>query len=726
MAQTTSFSTIIRHATEHAKPAEDRQALVTIDASSGQSAPRPNIFESFTGDFRYFLVTNNRDPNGVIKGTKRVRYKEGQGEIFFAIEYAGGCRPGQEWRLAECFLKFPSLEDAFDNSLAKWFIEHFSGSLTIDDFDLETANACTALATKAGREYGLDLKVTLALEGRDRLEAVDSGTLLVFSRMQDSDDEEGMWLRVELEVDPQRIPSALINQNRKFDELLEKGVRRYVSDYVTLGAFYQEFPTEQTMQALRGHLNGLLRPFGRKAGRISLKPDDASAPPKVFKGEAVIEYRHHEYPDPIKINVSALMTLKSAARYKAKTKPKLNEWLETNLSEVIDKTLFGISYVELLLGFPELKKKIDDSMNARAHSIGYNLEQLMTILHLEPFEWLKRVDVEIKDTASDNGQASEAMFETSLSNFYVGLEIILTAKVKELRGIENYLRTKQDVPQKMKEEIVRLVRKFMHGTNPERFYMRYSRVGDGNGTGVVELSFEEELRLKIHSLLETDFNAEVMHLILKPTQTELTRKRQEVSQGSHDFTAAAELGNLPGAPTMVINGGFKVIRVSGWHAFKECDASVEAIRKRIVASIRASLKVARDDQLSFSDETGFDALVRDAVRKAGELIDEEFGLAIKLTTVYWDWEDGLKQLGRQQGKMELASVQERIMRLKELLLDLLESDASPSDIKDVKERISRLSATLKPALASSAGIQQLPEPQTPKGLQSPELEQTDS
>lgn len=168
------------------------------------------------------------------------------------------------------------------------------------------------------------------------------------------------------------------------------------------------------------------------------------------------------------------------------------------------------------------------------------------------------------------------------------------------------------------------------------------------------------------------------------------------------------------------------MRVSGWHAFKECDASVAAIRKRIEDSIRASLKVVRDDQLGFSDQSGFDALVRDAVRKAGELIDEEFGLAVKMTTVYWDWEDELKQLGRQQGQTEVASVQERILRLKELLLDLHENDAAPDDIRDVEERIRRLSATLKPYLASSAGIQQLPGPQTRKSLQSPELDQTDS
>ena len=717
MAQVNSFSIIIRHDTEHAKPAEGRQALVTINARTGQAVPQPGVFEALTGDFRYFMVSNNSDPTKVIKGTKRVRYKEGAGEIAFVIGYEGGCRPGQEWWLAERFFKTSPSDDSLKDALARWFIEHFSANTAgIDNFYSENANACIALATKAGQEFGLDLHVTLDLEETGKLETIDPGLLLVFSRMKDSDDDESMWLKIELEVDPQRIPRALLSQNRQFNELLEKGVRAYASAHMTLDTFYKDLQADRVRQGLRGHLDGLLRPFGRKVGYLSLKPDDAKRPPETFKGETVIEYRHHEYPDPIQVNISVLMKLESAARYKAKGSPGLEDWLKKSLRDAIDVTIFGVSYVDLLLDFTRLKLKIDELMTLRAEEIGYHIEQLMTILHLEPFERLRRIDVQVT--------GDEALFETSLSNFHVGLEIFLTARVKDPRGISGYLSAKQDVLQKMREELIRLVRGFMHGTNPKRFYMRYSR--RENAPPSDELSFEEELRQKVHDLLKSEFNAEVLDLILKPTQTELMTKLREVSKGSHDFKASGELGGMPGAPTMIVRGSFKVTDVCGWEAFKGCEVDAEAIRKRIQDSIRARLKAARDEQLTFSEQMGIDALVGGALRGAVGLIGDEFGLAIKITTPYWDWEDGLKQLGRKQDNIELAAVQDRIRRLREHLLDLLEVDGDPAEIKDTEERIQRLSATLKPALASSIGIHQLAKPETPKSLQPPDLDQVDS
>lgn len=724
MAQANFFSTIIRPETEHARPVEGRQALVAINTRTGQAVPQPGLLEALTGDFRYFLVSNNSDPDKVIRGTKQVKYKEGPGELTFTIGYEGGCRPGREWWLAQCFFKSWPSDEAIGGTLAKWLIEYFSsGTPTVDDFYSENEKVRAVLATKAGQEFGLDLRITLTLGGADKLETIDSGPMLFFSRMKDSDDEEGVRFRAELEVDPLRIPRALLSRNTSFKELLEKGVRAYISAYVSPDAFYTDLQSEQVRQVLRGHLNSLLRPFGRKVGHLSLKPD-REPPPAVFKGETVIEYKHHEYPDPILVNVSVLMTRQSVARYKAAGSPGLEEWLDRNLRDVITVALFGVPYVDLLLDFPRLKQEIDGLMIRRADEAGYNIEQLMTILHLEPFEWLKRIDIEIKDAAPDGGQGGEAVFETGLSNDYVGLKIFLTARVKDLRGIARYLSAKQNVPQRMREEVVRLVRRFLHGTNPERFYMRYSRVEGGDSAD--ELSFEEELRQKICSLLATEFNSEVLDLVLKPTQTELMTKLRAVSKGSHDFKAAAELGSLPGAPALIVKGSFKVTNVSGLKAFKECDADVAAIRKRIEDGIRARLKAARDEQLTFSGQTGFDSLVGDALLGAAGLVSDEFGLAVKITTAYWDWEDGLKQLGRKQDNIELASVQERIRRLKEELLDLIEYDPNSADIEALEERIRRLSATLKPALASSVGIQQLPEPETPRGLPPLELDKVDS
>lgn len=724
MSKENSLSQIIREVTEHAKPIPGKEEVVTIDVRTAQAVDQPGFFGAMTGEFRYFLVSNNLNSHKIIKGVKRVKYREEQHEIVLTIAYEGGCHPGQERRLAQCYFESLLSEAAINDSLAGWLIEYFSsGTLTIDDFYAESANAAIALATKASHKFGLDLKIALGLEGTDTVDTIELGPVLISSRLKHSEAEESIWFKAELEVDQQRLLRALLSKNKPLTEILKKGVRRYLADHITLENFYKDLNTEQVKHGLSSHLNNLLKPLGRTVGFLSLKPADYDSHPQPFKGDTVIEFNHHEYPDPIQIKVSVLMMPTNPTRYKAGGSPKLSAWLDNSLREVITLALFGISYVDLLLDFAELKRKIDDSMNERAEAIGYHIEQLMTILYLEPFDWLRRIDIEIKGAAPNNGQITEAMFETSLSNFYVGLEIILTARIRDLLGISDYLNTKPEVPQRMKEEIIRLVRRFMHGTDPERFYMRYSQTDPIAYPD--EIPFEAELRQKIHSLLETEFNADVIDLVLKPMQTELTRKLDEISKGAHDFAVEAELGSLPGTPMIIVKGSFKVDGVSGWQAFKQCDVSVEAVQKRIGDSVRARLKGVGEEQLNFSEQTGINKLLENVLMAARELVSNEFGLVISLKTIHWDWDDELKRIARLQRKNELTSVQERIQKLNELLLDLYENDASPDDIKNVQEIIGRLGATLRPTLASSVGIQQLGETKTAKSLSSQDSEQRD-
>lgn len=726
MTQTNALSEIIRPVTEHAKANGGEEALIVIDARTGQAVPTPGFLETLTGDFRYFLVSNTGDPKKTIKGTKQVRYKEGQGEILFAIGYEGGCQPGREWWFAQCFFKSARSEDQLRASLANWLMEYFSsGGRAVDDFEQEKTRAANDLATRASQEFGLELKIDLRVEMPGTLETIEVGPMVITSRLKDLDEDRTLWFKAELQVDRQRFMRALLHQKTALTDVLTKGVRRYLADSVSLDAFCDDLNSEQIKRELSAHLNKLLEPFGRQTAFLSLKPD-VDGNPTTFKGGAEIEFLHHEYPDPIKIKVSALMVPTNRAVYLTKGAPRLDEWLERNLREVINEVLFGVPYVDLLLDFKDLKKKIDDLMSQRAMKIGFDVKHLMTILFLEPFEWLKRIDIEIKCAGATSGQSSEALFETSLSDFYVGLEIFLTARVKDLRGIARYLSTKQSVPKRMKEEIVRMVRTTMHGTDPERFYMRYSE--PDNEKYPNEQAFEEELREKIESLVEAEFNAEVLDLVLKPMETDLTRKLDQVSKASHDFEATAQLGTLPGAPAILVKGSFKVDGVSaerdGWKTFKDCDASVEAIRKRIEDSIRARLKGAPDDQSIFAAKDGLNQLIKRALFSARDIVRDEFGLAIRLTTVYWDWDEGLKRIGREQSSEEIAAVQERLSRLKEKRLDQIENDVALEEIQEVEESIRRLSATLPPALASSVGVMQLPEAASTKRLEAANPDET--
>jgi hypothetical protein len=724
MTLTKPLSEIIRQVTEHVAAKSDYEQRVTINVRTGQAVPAPGLFETLTGSFRYFLVANNRDPQKATAGTKEVKYKQGSEEIVFVIDYRGGCPPGREMSLAQFFFKAEAAEKAIPDTLGKWLVEFFSSAgRTIDQFYSQQKLAALDLVTKASREFGLDLTITFRVPNPKPLETIEIGPVLFASRLKGCDEEESVWFKTDLEVDQQHLMRARLNQKMPFTELLKKGVRKYLADSVTLETFYEDLNSEQVKQGLRTHLNQLLKSSGRRITFISLKPDDqggGTGVPVPYSGETIIEYKHHEYPDPIKIKISVLMIPRDPTRYKSKGSPKLGEWLHRNLEEASKQILFGVSYVDLLLGFADLKTKISEQMNRRAADIGYEIEQLMTMLYMEPFAWLKRIDIEIKSNSANEG--SDAMFETNISNFYIGLEIFLTTRVKDLRGISQYLAAKQDVPQKMKEEIVRLVQNTLHATHPERFHARFSDVNEASYPNDEPL--EAELRKRIDFLLKAEFNAEVIHLVLKPMETALTRKFEQVSRASFDFSATSELGTVAGAPQITVQGSFRVeaIHVEGWKIFQESEVSVEALRKRIEDSIRASLKCTPDDSAVFVEQEGLVLLIDRCLLAAMRLVQAEFGLSVTLSTISWDWEDRLKKIGQQRSGKDISAVQQRVASLNEELLDLYQYDGGQERIDEVKAAILRLNSTLPRAVASSIGLRELPAAQTVKALPEGDLD----
>jgi hypothetical protein len=699
---TNNVSHIIREVTEHAQPIPTREQLITIDNRSGQAVAHTTFLESFTSNYRYFMVANNSDPNKVMRGTKRVKYKEGQDEIYLTISFVGGCQAGQEWWLAQCFFKATWSGSTISDSLATWLFEYFSqASLGIDAFSTEGAKAEAVLATQAGQKFGLDLNVTIKLEGTEDLENTNVGPLVVSSRLIDAEQVD-ISLTAELEPDQTNLPRFLLSRNKSVDDFLIKGLRDFSAKNVPLETYFHELGTPHVTQLVTDYFNVCLRSVGRRVRYLLLKPEEQ--PPLSFKSETELDYLHHDYPDPIRIRLSGLMIPTNPALYRNRNFPDLRDWWDQNLRETVDRVLFGVSYVDLLLDFPKYKVQIDHEMSRRAEKMGYSIGQLITALFPNLDALLKGFELSSAAASnSSNGHHNETMFDTSLSNFQVGLEVFLTARVKDLRGIAQYLTSKPDVPARMKQEMLRVVRAFLHGTDPERFYMRFSHRDEQNFPG--EKSVEEELTARIQQMFLKDFNAEVLDIVLKPMQTALTKRLASISRASQDFNVGVELGSLPGAPTIFIKGSFKVDGVSpdGWKAFSDSECDVESVKRRTETTLRARLKGEHIDRMIL-EHAVIKELIEDALRAAQTLIKDEFGLVIRLTTVYWEWDEQLKQLRRQQNKQELATVQQKIQKLKELLLELHENNASVEHIKSVVDRIRRLGATLPPAFASSVGL----------------------
>jgi hypothetical protein len=341
----------------------------------------------------------------------------------------------------------------------------------------------------------------------------------------------------------------------------------------------------------------------------------------------------------------------------------------------------------------------------------------MTILRHDAFEWPKRMDIEIKAEGS-NGDSAGAMFETSISGFYVGLEVFLSARVKELQGIAPYLTANQNVPKRIKEEVTRLIRNTIHGTNPARFYLEYSSAETHENP--TRKSFEGELREKIRQLLDSEFNSEILDLVLKPVATDFTRKLELVATRTHDFESTAALGTRIGAPEITVQGSFRIQHVAsdgnGWRTFKNSEVSVEAITNRIQHCIRARLKNAPDDDSVFLEPNGLDEFIKETLLAAIQLISHEFGLAAEFTTVSWEWSGALGQFALEKSKEEVIAVHKRVARLKERRLELIENGADLEEIEEIDQSIARLSASLSPPIASNLGISQLPARSSKKVL----------
>ena len=714
MIQTISISEIVRKVSDNVEP-KLYEHRVVINTENGQATPAPGIFDYVFGKFNYYLVANSKSLK-VIAGRKTVKYREGSEEVVFAVEYKGGCAPGCESQLAQFFHRTTGSDKPIADGLGQWLIEFFTtNGYPIDQFYAKRKTAARDLTAKAQSEFGLALTITLEVENFKKPETVDIGPLVLSSRLLDCDDEEKLSIKAELAADPQNMLRAMLNQKTSPTDVFKKGVRQYLANHVTLETYYNDLNSDRVKQRLGDHLDSLLEPFGRRIAFISLKPEGGAKPPP-HNGETTIEYKHHESTEPIKLKISILMTPQDATRYRAKGSPALPGWLQQNLEEVVRRALFGFSYVNLLLDFSPAKEKIIKEMDRRADSIGYKIEQLMTMISVEPNIWLKGFDVEIKNTES---KPSAAMFATSVAGVYVGLEVHLTAKIKDLRSIARYLTT--DLPQKVKQEVFQLVQKTLHATDPQQFYKHYREADKKRPGGG---AFEHELRGKICFLLESEFNAEIIQLVLKPTDTDLTEKLFEVARSSHDFIATGEIGATPGAPKISVHGSFTVESVSsdGWEKFRERDVTADKLTKRVKDSVTAFIKRTPESAAALSSQETVVELIKHALHSARVLIDDEFGLSIKLATISWEWDESLINIAKLRNEEDLEAIQTRVTNLKARLFDLYEYNASQEEIDEVRASIARLTAMVPASLASSIGYRELPEPPSVKKLSAAEAE----
>jgi hypothetical protein len=229
----------------------------------------------------------------------------------------------------------------------------------------------------------------------------------------------------------------------------------------------------------------------------------------------------------------------------------------------------------------------------------------------------------------------------------------------------------------MKEVIINETRQFLHTVEPERFYMHFN-YADPDGA---EKSVDEILRGLIETRLTEKFRADVISIVFKMLDTEITDKwsRLETSEGSLEIV----LPSFSDIEGVTYRGRIRVeaIHSKGWNRFRAANADIEKICRRVAEHVLAQLGSFANADLVYTNLEGQRAVEHIIETMAKKFAVEEFGVVIRVTSIR-----------REATGIELEakhSIQQKLIALKQLEEERIAeivSGGSADKIKAIEER----------------------------------------
>jgi hypothetical protein len=724
MAQTYPMDRIIRLVDEGAQSRGSAEVLVQIDVDRRVVLPKPPMW-TFGMHLRRYIIGNTNDPRNSSEGElPGYILKSLEHNVSVSVKYAVRCGPGREARVALALLdETASPGEVLDRHLGRWLTE--LGEPNIPQFVrdyLEDRPALEArIAARALAETGLDLSVRLFLDAERSLNTLTVAKDHLRVVVADfHNEEQDLGFRSTLDVSERDKANAILyyRHNPQLQELVPREIVRFVKQSVSMQTYCTNVNSPDVLVDLAAHLDKFLAPYGRKIGTLRL-----DAKPCGF--EFFFQHSHdvtcalREYPKPVVIQNKVQMLLQDVACYKSSNSPDLRDWLQRNLDRIVRQFTFGKKYIDVLIRFEPIEKQIKQAMRNEAKTIGYQVEQLITVPDLEPIRW--------KDPFPLNVSGA---FETQTSRFEVNVQFLVTARIPDLNSVEEYLNREQNVPKLMEEEILSAVSQLLHSVHPERFYMRFFHSPDAGK----EPPVKEALVEAIDKALRTKFGAQIINVVVKVVETDLMARLKKLMETICPFVV--ELVSLHGDETLVFHGNFQVQGVDpgGWPRFYLMTSSIDRMRRLIEDHLLAQLQAATPAALKFrslDDRRHIELLLS---QFAQEYVRDEFGLIIRVTNVYRDptpheivaskrllARDAktLEKIGAELNNWyqgEIAASDSQLARLKTLLerrRQLSTATDVEEDLRELDDQIDQLRTAMRPAdVTTAAEVQQraLPPP----------------
>lgn len=626
MAPSFSLDDVVRRVPSAVQP-EEHERLVTIAAKSRRAVPRRGLW----GKYRRYLVRNNRDPRHEARGElERLVLRDLDHEVAVTVALQVSCPADHEARVAEALFDL----SASPAEVLRRHVERLLGEMCRRGGVAAFVHRCfgdragleAELAEAVSGDTGMHARLHLALPAEASLGPIHVNLPELRVQVRDYEEEQEMAFEATLEVDERSRTAAVLfsARNGELIQWVREEVRRHVRQSLTLQAFSTTLDTDAARGALAAHLDAALAGAGRRARSLELRGRASAGASALLPYEVSVRCRVHEFPADIFIKNSVMLLLRDAARYRRAASPPLREWLQEKLDAAIPLLLFDTRYIDLLIGFEPIKQAIKETLRVEAEAIGHEIKQFITGPDLpdvrlrEPFEI---------DTVG--------AFETALRGVEVKLQVVVSARIPDLKRIEGFLNRRQDVKRLMEEAIHTELRRELHGMDPERIYMRFTHADPARHPG--EQPVQEELRELVRArLADREFHADVISVNVKIVETRLIERFNQLQGSICPFEV--EVASFHGGSPVVFRGEFRVINVhpDGWHNFQLLDADLAAIRRHLQTHLLTRLQTLHSEELSYRKDDKRVILEALVTAAATRYVADAFGLSIEVTNVHRD------------------------------------------------------------------------------------------
>jgi hypothetical protein len=615
MSQTYCLDPVIREVSSDEKQLAASQKVIVIDIESSKIVDN-TAWRRWKGGLKYYAVT----ADGVTSAECRLAVfalTEFPNDLTVTLTgaYRVSCERNKEKEVALALhgTSHPGL--VLEGLISQWVRDYASKDLPefIREF-LSDRNLIRRHVKEKAAEKGLILDIRLELVPAKHLDTITIGPKDIPLRVGKSAGEQKLTINLHLDVEEENLAAAILSFNRQHSikDAVMSQVKQYFATKVSLHEFLTNLSSNAVKEGLISALNTFLHQYGRKVGALTIGTS-VPPPPKNYRDEIEVAVNVQNYGVVVITNTVELSLLDSEL-YQDTGSKNLRTWLEETLENVISKELFYQKYVNLLVDFSKIEKKIRTRVADQANAIGYQIDHLVSMPDLEPIRWSKGFSVK-----------PEREFQTKDPMVSAKLQIAISARIPDLRKISNKLN--QDVPRLVEEAVVNRVALFLRGIEAQRYYMRFSNSDDPN-----EESVAAALVREIRDALE-EYALEIFELNPLPLDTEITLRLKQLMKQHCQFEVTLTPYQSP--QQVVITGALMVEGVDpdGWHSFKLRDFTLADIGSRVEDHLTARLNALPSEELIYMTQSGHEALRSLIQKETDSFVKDAYGLRIKLLTI---------------------------------------------------------------------------------------------